>query len=232
MVKKISTELELQNECFSKVCADLSESLTKSNTERCGAAFKELTYAGRIIVPLDNIDIYIAKEIDRLQSGGSDLDHAAIEASLLQLLATKAALELYSDEVKRIAKEERKRQATEQVTKVAITDGIKKARRIREIKGHEVFTHAATPTKEEKDCVTPLEVMEVAERETAEQTMKSARAIAQTMRDAVVSGDVAPLKAALNKAEGVIDPLSDEEIAKRWPDSKLVNKKKDEEPTL
>lgn len=129
MVKKISSELELQNECILKMCADLGDFLVKKNTSYDGSVFREVTYGGKVIDPIDTINIRITDKIRRLQSTDPNFNGEDAEKDLCCYIILKNTVAIYNKQVAEATKEEKKRQQSERIKEIINNPEVKQRRR-------------------------------------------------------------------------------------------------------
>jgi hypothetical protein len=98
MVKKVSTEIDLQSECIRKACSDICDTLVDKNKTREGSIFTEMSYCGKLISPLDYIDARVSDKVRLLQTTD------AVEDDVCGYLLLKSAFRLYLAELKKASK--------------------------------------------------------------------------------------------------------------------------------
>jgi hypothetical protein len=98
MVKRVSTEIDLQSECIRKACSDICDALVDKNKTREGSIFTEMSYCGKLISPLDYIDARVSDKVRLLQTTDG------VEDDVCGYLLLKSAFRLYLAELKKASK--------------------------------------------------------------------------------------------------------------------------------
>ena len=96
------------NEGISNVLDELKEFLHKKNISYAGSAFKEVVYGGKVISPLEAVDVRITDKIRRLTGGGKGYMGEPDEADLLGYLVIKLVLAKLAEKKKQNEKLKRK----------------------------------------------------------------------------------------------------------------------------
>jgi len=86
------TEVEAQNVKICKVLDDLKTFLCGKNISYDGSAFKAIAYCGKLISPLEAVDVRIVDKIRRLQSADPNFQGEDTEEDLLGYLVIKKVL--------------------------------------------------------------------------------------------------------------------------------------------
>jgi hypothetical protein len=106
--KVLDSVVSNANEHICKVLDDLKTFLCKKNISYAGSVFKEIVYGGKVIAPIDAVNIRITDKIRRLTGGGKGYVGEPDEQDLLGYLVIKLALTAIAEKKKQNDKQRRK----------------------------------------------------------------------------------------------------------------------------